>query len=133
MRITFDSNVYVSALNYSGIPSQLLELAALESFRLQLSAEILDETIRILKTKFAWPDEHILETRAVLFSISDRVVPHVRLEVVQRDPDDNRILECSQKEPALNRRRVRRVRKHWVPPERHSINERGLLLRRYSR
>ena len=67
MRVTFDSNVYVSALNYSGVPSRLLELSTLELFRLQLSAEILDETIRILKTKFAWPDEHILETRPPLF------------------------------------------------------------------
>ena len=34
--------------------------------------------------------------RAVLNSITDHVVPHVRVEVVERDSDDNRILECSQ-------------------------------------
>jgi putative PIN family toxin of toxin-antitoxin system len=62
---------------------------------LQLSAEILDETTRILAGKFDWPDNDIAETRAVINSISDRVVPHVQLEVVKRDPDDNRVLECS--------------------------------------
>ena len=96
MRVTFDSNVYVSGLNYSGVPSRLLELAALELFRLQLSPEILDETVRILVDKFHWPNEDIIEVRAVLNSITDHVIPHVRLEVVERDPDDNRVLECSQ-------------------------------------
>lgn len=96
MRVTFDSNVYVSALNYPGVPSRLLELAALEAFRLQLSMEILSETVRILADKFHWPNEDIIEVRAVLNSITDHVVPHVRVEVVERDSDDNRILECSQ-------------------------------------
>lgn len=95
MRVTFDSNVYVSALNYSGVPSRLLELAAEDAFRLQLSAEILDETTRILAGKFGWPSDDIAESRAILHSISDRVVPHVQLEIVRRDPDDNRVLECS--------------------------------------
>ena len=96
MRVTFDSNVYVSALNYPGTPSRLLKLAALDAFRLQLSAEILNETMRILANKFRWPDEDITEARAVLSSLSQLVVPHIQLDIVQRDPDDNRILECAQ-------------------------------------
>jgi predicted nucleic acid-binding protein len=48
VRVTFDSDVFVSALNYPGTPSRLLELAVVDAFRLQLSAEILDEALRIL-------------------------------------------------------------------------------------
>ena len=95
MRVTFDSNVYVSALNYSGVPSRLLELSTLELFRLKMSAEILDETVRILVPKFHWPNEDIIEARAVLNSITDQVIPHVRLEVVERDPDDTRSIQMS--------------------------------------
>jgi putative PIN family toxin of toxin-antitoxin system len=96
VRVTFDSNVYVSALNYDGPSARLLELAAVEAFYLQLSAEILDETIRILSTKFQWSVEDVAEARAVLSSVSQNVIPHVQLDVVKRDPDDNRVLECAQ-------------------------------------
>jgi putative PIN family toxin of toxin-antitoxin system len=96
VRVTFDSNVFVSALNYQGPPARLLELAAVDAFRLQLSAEILDETMRILAEKFHWPAPDVVEARDVLSSVSQRVIPHVELEVVKRDPDDNRILECAQ-------------------------------------
>jgi hypothetical protein len=63
-----------------------LELATLEFFRLQLSVEILDQTVRVLVDKFHWPNEDIIEVRAVLNSTTNRVVPHVRLDVVARDP-----------------------------------------------
>lgn len=96
MRVTFDSNIFVSALNYAGPPARLLELAALDAFRLQLSREILDETARILAQKFRWPAQDVAEARSVLSSIAHHVVPHVQLDVVKRDPDDNRVLECAQ-------------------------------------
>jgi predicted nucleic acid-binding protein len=80
VRVTFDSNVFVSALNYQEPPARLLELAAVEEFRLQLSAEILDETMRILANEFRWLAEDITEAREVLSSISQRVVPHVQLD-----------------------------------------------------
>jgi putative PIN family toxin of toxin-antitoxin system len=73
-----------------------LEVAAVDGFRLQISAEILDETTRILANKFRWPTQDIAEARDLLSSISQRVIPHVQLNVVDRDPDDNRILECAQ-------------------------------------
>ena len=96
MRSTFDTNVYVSALNYQGPPARLLELAALGIFHLQLSSAILDETSRVLIEDFHWPVDDVQQANAVLWSISQWVTPHVELDVVKRDPDDNRILECSQ-------------------------------------
>lgn len=68
----------------------------MEAFRLQISAGILDETMRILANKFRWSAQDITEARFVLSSISQWVMPHVELDVVERDPDDNRILECAQ-------------------------------------
>ena len=94
-RATFDTNVHVSALNYEGPPVQLLALAAIGAFRLQLSKAILDETSRLLLEYFHWhPDDE--EARTMLQAISQHVDPHVILTVVERDPDDNHILECSQ-------------------------------------
>ena len=50
----------------------------------------------ILANKFGWPNHDVAEARTVLSSISQRVVPHLQLDVVKRDPDDNRVLECAQ-------------------------------------
>ncbi len=95
VRVTFDSNVF-SGLSYQGPPSRLLELAAVDAFRLQLSEEILEETTRILANKFHWPAQDIAQARDVLSLVSERVIPHVQLDVVKRDPDDNHVLECAQ-------------------------------------
>lgn len=70
-------------------------LAAEGAFRLQLSHPILDEIIEVLERDFNWTPESIENTRAVLLGISEPVNPHVELDVVKRDPDDNRVLECS--------------------------------------
>jgi len=43
-----------------------------------------------------WANEDVIEARTVLRLISQWVVPHVRLEVAKRGPDDDRVLECSQ-------------------------------------
>jgi putative PIN family toxin of toxin-antitoxin system len=96
LRATFDTNVHVSALNYEGPPAQLLALAALGAFQLQLSDAILDEISRVLLEYFNWNSADIQDARTMLQTISQHVHPHIILNVVERDPDDNHILECSQ-------------------------------------
>lgn len=95
-RVTFDTNIYVSALTHKGAAARLLLLAAEGAFALQLSDAILDETAEILERKFGWPQEDIQEASLLLSGISQHIVPHLELDVVKRDPDDNRILECAQ-------------------------------------
>lgn len=95
-RVTLDTNVIVSGLNYTGVPYRVLEAARLGIYRLQLSQPILDETVRILQEKFVWPEDLALRAAALISGFSQLVVPHVQVDVITRDPDDNRILECSQ-------------------------------------
>lgn len=95
-RATFDTNVFVSALTHAGASARLLKLAEDLAFDLQLSQPILDETAEVLARDFGWTKERTDQARLVLSSISQRVLPHVELDVIERDPDDNRILECSQ-------------------------------------
>jgi predicted nucleic acid-binding protein len=47
-RITADTNLYVSALQFGGKPQTLLDMAQDGQIELALSDEILDETLRIL-------------------------------------------------------------------------------------
>ncbi|MDQ1471557.1 MAG: uncharacterized protein QOJ99_3037 [Bryobacterales bacterium] len=93
--MTFDTNVFISALVWDGPPRQLLRMAEAGAFRLQVSQPILDETARVLAERFHWPQEDTAEARDLLSSIGQRVVPHITLNIC-RDPDDDRILECSQ-------------------------------------
>ena len=95
-RATFDTNVHVSALHYHGPPAQLLALAAIGALHLQLSKAILDETSRVLLEYFHWHPADVQDARMMLQAISHHVEPHVILDVVERDPDDNHILERAQ-------------------------------------
>lgn len=92
---TFDSNVYVSALNYAGIPRRIFELARTCQMRLDISNEIFAETARVLRDKFAWSDIRLDALKANLDSFANRVEPTEKLDVVKADPDDNKILECA--------------------------------------
>ena len=96
MRVTADTNIYVSALNYDGPPRTFLRLAASGDIRLALSGDILEEIVETLRRKFLWLEARIMEARTALAQVTERIKPTVILDVVKDDPDDNNILECAQ-------------------------------------
>jgi uncharacterized protein len=97
VRITADTNIYVSALAIGGKPLELLKLATSEKIELTISDAILDEIIRVLAgPKFKWTVKLIAETREFITELAITVVPTDHVEVVKADPADNKILECAQ-------------------------------------
>ena len=52
MRVTADSNIYVSAILFGGKPLALLKLGLSRHVGLFISDEILDETLGVLREKF---------------------------------------------------------------------------------
>ncbi len=95
MPVVLDANVYVSALNFGGKPKRVLDKANAREFEIAISQPILDEVIRVLRDKFLWEPDKILEAQALIGSISQHVTPTEVLDVAPSDPDDNRILECA--------------------------------------
>jgi uncharacterized protein len=95
LEVTADTNIYISGLIFGGPPRQFLMQAEAGRFRLAISEALLDELGRILRVKFAWSDEAVAETVAQLLGCAVLVQPTERLDVVQDDPDDNRVLECA--------------------------------------
>lgn len=96
IRVTADTNIYVSGLNFrGGHPFHFLELARRGEIRLAVSPAILDELAEVLQRKFDWPADDIAEARELLSSFSQCVVTTETFDVVKDDPDDNRILECA--------------------------------------
>ena len=58
-RVTADSNIYISALNFGGKPQRVLELARTGRIELAISNAILTEISRILHHKFYWESEDV--------------------------------------------------------------------------
>jgi putative PIN family toxin of toxin-antitoxin system len=94
--VTFDTNVYISALNFSrGKPKQLLQLAVDGVVHVAISDAIMQEILRVMREKFHATPEDLQEAEAIIAGCTERVVPTEALDVVKDDPDDNRIVECA--------------------------------------
>ena len=95
LRIVFDSNVYISALLFKGIPGKILEMAQQDKITLIVSDEIIAETTRILEEKFRWPQHNIDKFKRRLSDISNNTKPKIKLDIIKERESDNRILECA--------------------------------------
>ena len=95
LRIVFDSNVYISALLFKGIPGKILDMALKNEIILITSDEIITETVRILREKFKWPEHNIDKFARRLSDISVNIKPGIKLNVIKERESDNRVLECA--------------------------------------
>jgi uncharacterized protein len=93
--ITADTNLYVSAFSFGGKPLQLIELARVGRIRLAISDPIRDEVRRVLGEKFGWTKAELVELDGWLPTFTMRVSSTQRVDVVEADPDDDRIIECA--------------------------------------
>ncbi len=95
MRVVADTNIFISALMFGGLPGSFLDLALMGAFTLVASPALLDELDEKLRAKFELSPEDAFAIRSKLESAALLVCPTVTLEAVQDDPDDNRVLECA--------------------------------------
>ena len=96
LRVTADTNVIISGLNFSGNPRHVLEMAEDGAIHLAVSDAILDEVERVLRRdKFGWPKEEIDKAIRQITRFTEHVEPKQRIDAVKEDPTDNRILECA--------------------------------------
>ncbi len=95
MRVVLDTNVYISALMFRGLPGSLLDLAFLRSFTLIISPALLEELDEKLRKKFGVSPEDAALIRSRLENVAAVVEPRETLRVIAEDPDNNRVLECA--------------------------------------
>jgi len=93
IRVTADSNIYISALHFGGPPDKFLDLAHSGIIHLTISDDILAEVTRVLRDKFGWSQEALSMAQARIVDFTERVAPAQKLDAVREDPADNRILE----------------------------------------
>ena len=97
IRAILDTNVVISALLFSGPPSQLVSAWQASRLRPVVSAPVLDEYIRVLAyPKFKLTDAEIrglVEEELLPFFETVKVPPSVVPKV--RDPDDAKFIACA--------------------------------------
>ena len=94
-RIVLDANIYVSAFAFGGKPKRAVQLGITRRVAVSISDPIRAEVLRTLRNKFRWSEERLLEATAVIGAAATSVAPAVTLHVIERDPDDDRVLECA--------------------------------------
>lgn len=96
MRIVLDTNVFVSAVFFGGVPGRILEAWRDGRLQLVLSAGILDEYQRVgqaLSAQYAGVD---LEPILALLTVEAEFVESPDLPApVSADPDDDKFLACA--------------------------------------
>lgn len=95
LRVTADTNIYISALMFGGLPGVFLDLAMRRAFVLVTSTPLLEELDEKLRGKFRVSSADASAIRLRLESFAHIAMPDFVLDVVVDDPDDNRVLECA--------------------------------------
>jgi putative PIN family toxin of toxin-antitoxin system len=96
LRVTCDTNIFISGLNFRGNPRRVLEMAADGHIHLSVSDDILNEIEEVLRRpKFGWSESDIVRSLKQIVRFTKHVKPKYRIDAVEADPDDNRILECA--------------------------------------
>jgi putative PIN family toxin of toxin-antitoxin system len=93
-RVVLDTNVYVSAYAFGGIPARLMRAAITADFELVTSPAILAEVARVLADKLGFDRPHVEDVVRQLALVAVVVRPRRRLSVIADEPD-NRVLECA--------------------------------------
>ena len=94
--VVLDTNVIISAILFGGPPKRVLEYVICGTIKMAISLDILREVQDVLsRPKFGFPSEASAEIIRELQEISTLTYPTKTLNVVQTDPDDNRIIECA--------------------------------------
>ncbi len=95
IRVVVDTNIFVSSF-FGGNPRKVIDRWQSGSIFICLSPEIVDEYVAVLKRLGV--DEKQLKELLALFSKGHQVIftsETPRLQVVEKDPSDNKFIECA--------------------------------------
>lgn len=99
-RLVLDTNVWISALLWSGPPNDILRIGESKRIVLVASPSIVEETREVLaRPKFA-PRIAALETSVgelveSLLTVAEVIAEPIAEPVIAADPDDDRVLACA--------------------------------------
>ena len=86
-----DSNVYISAIVFGGIPRDVVMLGEHTQIQLLVSPGLISEVERVLARKFEWEQRRVRRICQPLWEAARLVKPAAEVDVC-RDPKDNHLL-----------------------------------------
>jgi|SRR3989344_2020098 len=96
MAVTLDTNVLLSATLWDGSVAQKLLFDLIrQNVKIYSSTEIILEYRKVLKRDFDFSDQEIAEAVEKILSFLTLVKPTIKVNVVNADVDDNKIIECA--------------------------------------
>jgi putative PIN family toxin of toxin-antitoxin system len=95
-RAVLDTNVLVSVTLSKGAPYEVLQHAEDGDFVSVTSPSIIHETRDVLtRDKIPFSESQVDTFIEKILSDSEVIAPEIGLDVVEDDPDDNKIIECA--------------------------------------
>jgi len=95
LKVVIDTNVFISGLNFTGKPTEVLELFVKGEIEVYISPFILKELERILREKFEWNEKQLQKVLNKIKKKAVMVRPKTKISIIKTKKDDNRILECA--------------------------------------
>jgi putative PIN family toxin of toxin-antitoxin system len=95
LRVVFDTNIYISAILFGGIPQKLITHALQKQFQLFISPDIITEILSVLSKKFHFSETKVKTIELLLKDLAVIVYPKEIITLIKNHPADNRILECA--------------------------------------
>ena len=95
LKVVIDTNVFVSGLNFSGRPREVLGLMRKGRIEVIVSSFILKELREVLRKDFGWGEERVRDTIRLIEIQTSKVDPKIGISIVKEKDSDNRILECA--------------------------------------
>jgi putative PIN family toxin of toxin-antitoxin system len=100
-KVVLDTNTLISAIVFGGKPREVLEAAIKGHIQLVLTEKIIEEMREVLEgKKFQYPKEITDLIIHELEALVEIVKPKHKITVIDKDPEDNRVLECAQESQA---------------------------------
>jgi putative PIN family toxin of toxin-antitoxin system len=95
IRATLDTNVWIGGIRWRGNAYQVIRCGESGVYVIVASHVLLYELMRVLRQVFAFSDDLAYEWYARIHRFAEVINPTIFLNVITRDPDDNRVFECA--------------------------------------
>ena len=100
-KVVLNTNILISAIVFGGKPRQVLEAAIKGHIQIILTEDIIEEMRGVLEgKKFQFPAGITDLIIQELKSPAEIVAPKERITAIEKDPEDNRVLECARESQA---------------------------------
>ncbi len=95
IKTVLDTNIFVSSIFWFGPSHKVVEKALDGKIEVFTSIEILQELAKVLRRDFNEPDEMVHRQISLIMDYATVVQSGVKLSIVKKDPDDDKIIECA--------------------------------------